>query len=55
MRTVAVTAGGTVTASIVQLIHDNGGRFLTGKNGRWLEVERRKAHEKVAHAVRDMV
>jgi hypothetical protein len=41
--------------SIVELVRNNGGRFLVKSSEGWIEVGDRAAREKVGHALRDMV
>lgn len=44
-----------VIKSIASLVNSNGGRFLQRKKGHWVELTKKQAHEKVGHALRDMV
>lgn len=42
----------SITLEIVDMVKGYGGRFLKQDNGRWREVDRSYAHEKVSHALR---
>lgn len=43
-----------VIASVTALVHSIGGRFLQRKNGAWVELSEKEAHNKTGHALRDM-
>lgn len=47
------TARGALIASLSDMIHSNGGRFLKLRNKRWVTLTAKEARTKIGHALRD--
>jgi hypothetical protein len=47
------TERGVLIASLADMIHDTGGRFLKSRNNRWVSLSVKQARAKIGHALRD--